>query len=97
MLLSVKLSVPEADVPIIAIADGLHGSPLESIAQSETYSVEFAGRDPPTELCVIVPMIGGTDYVQLMAWGSTSLTTLVANPGVQSYVEIIPVQTDLGN
>jgi len=44
---------------------------------------------------VIVPMIGGTDYVQVLLWASTSVTTQVAIPGLQSYVEIVPVQTDL--
>lgn len=44
---------------------------------------------------VIVPMIGGTDYVQILLWASTSVTTQVAIPGLQSYVEIVPVQTDL--
>jgi hypothetical protein len=44
---------------------------------------------------VIVPMIGGTDYVQILLWASTSVTTQVSIPGLQSYVEIVPVQTDL--
>lgn len=44
---------------------------------------------------VIVPMIGGTDYVQVLLWASTSVTTQVSIAGLQSYVEIVPVQTDL--
>ena len=46
---------------------------------------------------VIVPLIGGTDYIQCLAWSSTSATTIVANPGVYSYAEIVPVQADLSN
>ena len=69
------------------------GFPLE-----ESAGVLGPSAQPGGAGCsVIIPMIGGTDYVQLMAWGSTTLTTLVANPGVYSYVEIIPVQTDLSN
>ena len=44
---------------------------------------------------VIVPMIGGTDYVHVLLWASTPVNTQVAIPGLQSYVEIVPVQTDL--
>jgi hypothetical protein len=40
-------------------------------------------------------MIGGTDYVQILVWASTSVTTQVTIPGLQSYIEIVPVQTDL--
>lgn len=44
---------------------------------------------------VIVPMIGGTDYVQVLLWASTSVTTQTAIAGLRSSIEIVPVQTDL--
>ena len=69
------------------------GFPLEEAAGVLTPLSQPGGAG----CSVIVPMIGGTDYVQCMAWSSTSATTIVANPGVYSYVEIVPVQTDLGN
>jgi hypothetical protein len=44
---NVNVSVPEVEVPTMAIFDGAEGSPLESIAQIATRSVALAGSDPP--------------------------------------------------
>lgn len=40
-----------------------------------------------------VAMIGGTDYVQLLARSSVNATTNASSAGVSAYVEITPVQT----
>ena len=43
-------------VPMIAIFDGAEGRPFESIAQTATRSVAFAGSDPPVADCEIDPI-----------------------------------------
>ena len=65
--------------------------------------IEAAAKLTPTaqpggaNCSVIVPMIGGTDYAQGLAWASTTASTNVGNAGVVSSIEIIPVQVDLGS
>ena len=50
---NVNESVPEDEVPMMAIFDGADGRPLESIAQIATRSVTLAGSDPPVADCDI--------------------------------------------
>jgi hypothetical protein len=47
------------------------------------------------EASILVPLIGGTDYVQALAWCSAAATTDASAPGRCSSVEITSVQTDL--
>jgi hypothetical protein len=61
----VNVSVPEDEVPMMAIFDGAEGSPLESIAQIATRSVALAGSDPPVADCEIDPIPGAPAPVAL--------------------------------
>ena len=47
MLSKVNVSVPVAEVPMMAIFDGAEGSPVESTAHMATRNVTLAGNDPP--------------------------------------------------
>ena len=89
-----------------AVSGWVNGAPVSStitavsvtggFPQAESGGVLTPSGVPGGAGCsVIVPMIGGTDYVQCEAWSSTSATTDVATPGLYSFCEIVPVQTDL--
>lgn len=47
------------------------------------------------EVSALVPLIGGTDYVQLLAWSAAAATTDTSTAGRRPSVEITAVQTDL--
>jgi len=65
MFSNVNVSVPDPEVPMMAIFEGAEGSPVESIAQMATRSVTFAGNDPPVVDCEIDPIPGAPAPVAL--------------------------------
>src|SRR5579871_6053558 len=80
MFSSVNVSVPEPEVPMMAMFEGAEGNPLESMAQIATHRVTFAGSDPPVEDCAIEPIPGAPAPVALNSFtGSLPVTNRFAN------------------
>src|ERR1700733_4575966 len=78
MLLSVNVSAPLSEVPMIRIFEGGVGNPFASSAHSATRTVAFGGSDPPVELCEMVPTTGPPAPGENVVTGSLPVITRLA-------------------